>query len=245
MSDGTTLLFGLPGVRVERVERLADGTRVVHVATADEAAACPACGVLSTSVKGRVRTSPRDIGYGEDRIVVCWSKTRWRCREDYCERSSFTEAIAQVPSRARTTRRLRTQIGAAIGEAARSVTEAANSHGVSWPTAHRAFVAHAEGLLGEPDPTPVLGIDETRRGKPRWEHCTATGRWVRVDPWDTGFVDLAGDQGLLGQREGRTGATVIAWLSERSVAFREAIQLSVAMKKSPLVAKWRSPLVAR
>ena len=31
MSDGTTLLFGLPGVRVERVERLPDGTRVVHV----------------------------------------------------------------------------------------------------------------------------------------------------------------------------------------------------------------------
>jgi transposase len=35
------------------------------------------------------------------------------------------------------------------------------------------------------------------------------GRWVRVDPWDTGFVDLAGGQGLLGQREGRSGAAVI------------------------------------
>jgi hypothetical protein len=60
----------------------------------------------------------------------------------------------------------------------------------------------AEGLLREPEPTRVLGIDETRRGKPRWEHCTETGRWVHVDPWDTGFVDLAGDQGLHGQREG-------------------------------------------
>jgi hypothetical protein len=53
---------------------------------------------------------------------VRWTKTRWRCRQDYCERSSFTEAIAQVPARARTTRRLRTQIGAAIGDAARSVS---------------------------------------------------------------------------------------------------------------------------
>jgi hypothetical protein len=45
VSDGTTLLFGLPGVRVERVERCADGTRVVHVVTAEEtAAACPSCG---------------------------------------------------------------------------------------------------------------------------------------------------------------------------------------------------------
>ena len=225
MSDGTTLLFGLPGVRVERVERLADGTRVVHVVTAEEtAAACPACGVVSTSVKGRGSTSPRDIPYGEEQIIVRWNKTRWRCREDYCERGSFTESIPQVPCRARTTGRLRTQIGAAIGDAARAVSEVAAAHGVSWPTAHRAFVAHAAARLAEPQPTPVLGIDETRRGKPRWERCEATGRWVRVDPWDTGFVDLAGSQGLLGQREGRTGAAVIDWLSQRSAQFREAVQ---------------------
>jgi transposase len=225
VSDGTTLLFGLPGVRVERVERCADGTRVVHVVTAEEtAAACPSCGVLSTSVKARVITSPKDIPYGLGRILVRWHKTRWRCREDYCDRGSFAEAIAQVPARSRTTVRLRTAIGAAIGDAARSVSEVADSHGVSWPTAHRAFVAHAEALLAEPQPTPLLGIDETRRGKPRWQRCTETGRWVRVDPWDTGFVDLAGEQGLLGQREGRTSAAVIDWLSKRSDEFRAGVQ---------------------
>ena len=224
MSDGTTLLFGLPGVQVERVEQRADGTRVVHVVTADEtAAACPGCGVVSTAVKERVTTSPKDIPYG-DRIEVRWHKTRWRCWEDYCQKSSFTEAIAQVPPRARTTTRLRTQVGAAIGDAARAVSEVAGAHGVSWPTAHRAFVAHAEAQLTEPDPVRVLGIDETRRGKPRWEQCAKTRRWVRVDPWDTGFVDLAGDQGLLGQREGRTGAAVIDWLRERTPEFREAVE---------------------
>jgi transposase len=225
VSDGTTLLFGLPGVRVERVERCADGTRVVHVVTAEEtAAACPSCGVLSTSVKARVITSPKDIPYGLGRILVRWHKTRWRCREDYCDRGSFAEAIVQVPARSRTTVRLRTVIGAAIGDAARPVSEVADSHGVSWPTAHRAFVAHAEALLAEPQPTPLLGIDETRRGKPRWQRCTETGRWVRVDPWDTGFVDLAGEQGLLGQREGRTSAAVIDWLSKRSDEFRAGVQ---------------------
>ncbi len=122
MTDGTTLLFGLPGVDVERVERLADGTRVGHAVTAGEAAAaCPSCGVVPTSVKARVTTSPRDIPYGQDRIIARWSKTRWRCREDHCGRSLFTESIPQVPARARTTGRLRTQIGAAIGEAAHSV----------------------------------------------------------------------------------------------------------------------------
>jgi len=135
---------------------------------------------------------------------VRWNKTRWRCREDYCQRSSLTESIEQVPPRARTTRRLRTQIGKAIGDAARSVAEVAASHCVPWPTAHRAFVAHADEQLTEPEPSRVFGSDETRRGKPRWKYCDEEQRWVRIDPWDTGFVDLAGDQGLLGQREGRT-----------------------------------------
>jgi transposase len=180
--------------------------------------------VLSTSVKARVTTSPKDIPYGEGRIMLRWHKTRWRCREDYCARSSFSEVIAQVPARARTTGRLRTQIGAAIGDAARSVAEVAGAHGVSWPTAHRAFVAHADAVLTEPQPTPVLGIDETRRGKPRWEFSADTQRWVRVDPWDTGFVDLAGDQGLLGQRAGRTGAAVVDWLRERSDEFRAGVE---------------------
>ena len=225
MSDATTLLFGLPGVRAERVERRDDGARVVHVVTNEEtAAACPRCGVVSTSVKEYLTTTPRDIPYGQDRILVRWNKTRWRCKEDYCPRDSFTEAIAEVPPRARTTRRLREQMGAAIGEAARSVAEVADAHGVSWPTAHRAFVTHAEHLLSEPAPTAVLGIDETRRGRPRWERHDVTGRWVRVDPWDTGFVDLAGDQGLLGQAEGRTAAAVIDWLTARGPEFGDAVQ---------------------
>jgi transposase len=219
------LLFGLPGVRVERVERRDDGARVVQVITDEPtAAACPGCGVVATSVKEHVTTSPKDIPYGAERIMVQWNKTRWRCKEDYCERKSFTEAIGEVPARARTTRRLRTAMGAAIGEAARSVAEVADAHAVSWPTAHRAFVAHAEQMLGEPAPTPILGIDETRRGKPRWVQCAATGRGVRVDPWDTGFVDLSGDQGLLGQAEGRTAAAVIDWLAARGPEFCDAVQ---------------------
>ncbi|WP_197487775.1 transposase [Rhodococcus sp. LB1] len=103
-------------------------------------------------------------------------------------------------------------------------TEVAAAHEVSWPTAHRAFVAHAEALLTEPAPVRVLGIDETRRGKPRWGYRKNIGRWVRVDPWDTGFVDLDGDQGLLGQKEGRTTAAVVQWLRERTPEFREAIE---------------------
>lgn len=97
----------------------------------------------------------------------------------------------------------------------------AKSVGVSWPTAHAAFVAHTGRILGSPAPVWVLGIDETRRGKPRWTRDVHARRWVRVDPWDTGFVDLAGDQGLLGQVEGRTSAAVTDWLTAQSTLFRE------------------------
>jgi hypothetical protein len=95
---------------------------------------------------------------------------------------------------------------------------------VSWPTAHRAFIEHAEARLVEPEPVRVLWIDETRRGRPRWEYCIETQRWVRVNPWDTGFVDLDGEQGLLGQHTGRTSAAVIAWLQAPTPHFREAVE---------------------
>ena len=237
MTDGTTLLFGLPGVRVERVEQLDDGTRVVHVVTADEAAAaCPDCGVVSTSPKEYPTTSPKDIPYGRERIVVIWRKTRWRCKQDYCGKGSFTETIEQIPARTRTTGRLRTAIGTAIGDAGRSVAEVAAAHRVSWPTAHRAFVDHAEAVLAEPDPVSRLGLDETRRGKPRWTQDRQTGRWKRIDAWDTGFVDLDGVQGLLGQREGRSSAAVIDWLRERSPEFRQRIEF-VAIDPAAVYAK--------
>ena len=47
---------------------------------------------------------------------------------------------------------------------------------------------------------------------------------MRVDPWDTGFVDLDGDQGLLGQRQGRTRAAGRRLALERTPAFREAVE---------------------
>jgi len=72
------VLFGLPGVRVQRVERDESGGRVVHVETGSDTAAagCPGCGVVSTSVKGQVTTSPRDIPYGQVGIEVVWHKIR-------------------------------------------------------------------------------------------------------------------------------------------------------------------------
>jgi hypothetical protein len=86
----------------------------------------------------------------------------------------------------------------------------AAAHGVSWPTVQRAVVAHGLVELVEPEPVGVLGMDETRFGRPRWlpdgHHDDGRMRWQRTDPWETGFVDITGEQALLGQVDGRTSA---------------------------------------
>jgi transposase len=63
--------------------------------------------------------------------------------------------------------------------------------------------------LSDLDRARPLGAPE--RGRPRWI-AGPDGGWVRSDLWETGFVDLAGGQGLLGQVDGRTTAAVRGWL---------------------------------
>ena len=181
MENGTTKLLGLAGVAVARVERddVADErARVVHVVTDDPGAACcPDCGTPSSSPKAWVTTRPKDLPYGPDPVELVWRKRRWRCQNPGCRRKTFTEAIEAVPPRMRTTTRLREAIAAGV-EAGRAVDEVATAHGVSWPTAQRAVAAYAARELGEPEPTPLLGMDETRFGRPRWIRARRAGRPV-------------------------------------------------------------------
>ena len=124
-----------------------------------------------------------------------------------------------MPAGMRTTTRLRTALAVAV-EDGRDQSEVAAAHGVSWPTVQRAVVVHGAVELVEPEPVRVLGMDETRFGRPRWlpdgHHDDGRIRWMRTDPWETGFVDITGDQSLLGQVDGRTSAAVQAWLAART-----------------------------
>ena len=231
MEDGSgdaTRLLGLAGLGVERVALTSLGIRVVQLVTADpDAARCPDCRQRSTSGKEWTLTRPRDLPVGGTGVRLQWRKRRWRkrrwrCRTATCTRQTFTEQVPELPARARTTRRLRVRLATAV-EDGRSQTEVAATFGVSWPTVQRAVVAHAQAELGEPTPTPVLGIDETRFGRPRWTR--GAGGWVRSEPWETGFVDLAGGQGLLGQVDGRATAAVRSWLEQRTPEFRAAVEV--------------------
>ena len=216
---------------MERVALTALGVRIVQLVTDDpDAARCPACRVVSTSGKDWVLTRPHDLPCGGGQVAVQWRKRRWRCRTQACKRQSFTEQVAQVPAGMRTTTRLRTALAVAV-EDGRDQSEVAAAHEVSWPTVQRAVIVHGAVELVEPEPVRVLGMDETRFGRPRWlpdgHHDDGRIRWVRTDPWETGFVDITGEQSLLGQVDGRTSAAVKAWLDARSEAFRAGIEVVV------------------
>ena len=200
---------------------------VVHVATVDEGArACPQCGVLSTTRKGRRLTHPRQLPYGGRRVELYWHKSRWFCAEALCPRTSFTEQVRQVPAGARLTGALRRATGRAVADDGRTVIQAGRDLGVSWPTAQAAFERYAERILPDQPPvTGAVGIDETRRGKPVWKENPSTGTWELVaDAWHIGFVDAVGGQGLLGQVEGRNAASVAAWLTAQSETWKQQVE---------------------
>ncbi len=132
----------------------------------------------------------------------------------------------------------------------RSVAAVAGDYRCGWHTVHEHVITIAdEALSSEPAPVLVLGIDETRRGKANWEHDPALGRRVWVDRWDTGLVDITGNQGLLGQVNGRNSAVVIDWLTQRDPAWRAqithvAIDLSAVYAKAARDALPQAKLIA-
>ncbi len=159
---------------------------------------------------------PRDVRRGGDPVHLWWVKRRWKCDQEGCDRKTFTEGLPQVPPRCRITARLREQAGAEIADRGITPAEAARHAGISWPAAHDAFAAASGPVLDQaPAPVAHLGIDEHRRGRPRWRIDEQTGEYLLLaDRWHTCFFDLSGEQGLLGQVEGRTADDAAYWLAQ-------------------------------
>jgi transposase len=224
-----TALFGVDGVEVVEVEVEVSGEVTVWPATADGGVpVCPGCGTVAGRVHERVVTRPGDLRLG-GQVAVVWLKRRWKCGDTGCGRATFTESVPQIPPRARLTERLREQTAALIADQEMSVAAASRAAGVSWPTAHQAFTRSADAMLAGPMAVvDVLGIDETRRGRPRWHKDPDTGEYVLdADRWHTGFVDVSGDQGMLGQVEGRTADDASYWLHQAGPAWRQRVRVVV------------------
>jgi transposase len=226
--DTGSVLFGVEGLQVIDAEAGPDGVVTVWVVTdCPGAAACPDCGTASARPHELAVTRPRDVARGLDRLEVRWLKRRWKCPDEGCERKTFTESLPAVPPRCRITGRLRELAGREVAERGITPAEAARGCGISWPAAHDAFAAAADRVLAAPcAPVAQLGIDEHRRGRPRWRIDEGTGEYVQLaDRWHTCFYDLSGRQGMLGQVEGRTADDAAYWLAGATPAWRDAIRV--------------------
>lgn len=221
------MLFGIDGVTVTEVDR-EPGGRVTVWALACGPAACPRCGTVSQRVHEWVTTRPRDVRSGGQEVELCLVKRRLECGEDSCPQGTFTESVPQVPPRCTITRRLREHAGREVAGRGITPAEAARDAGISWPSAHAAFTETADAILGdEIAPVAHLGIDEHRRGRPRWRRDTDSGEYVQVaDRWHTCFYDLSGGQGMLGQVEGRTADDAAYWLAGATQDWRDAVQVA-------------------
>jgi transposase len=226
--DTASALFGVEGLRVTDAQAGPGGALEVWAVTDwPGAAACPDCGALSDRPHEMVLARPRDARRAGDPVDLRWVKRRWKCTQESCERKTFTGHLPQVPPRCRITRRLREQAGAEVAERGITPAEAARHAGVSWPVAHDAFAAAAAPVLDQPAaPVAHLGIDEHHRGRPRWKLDEGTGEYVQLaDRWHTCFYDLSGEQGMLGQVEGRTADDAAYWLAGAAPAWRDAVRV--------------------
>ncbi|QBF45103.1 ISL3 family transposase [Janibacter limosus] len=220
--DAASTIFNLPGYRVIDAVDLPDVGRRVTVASTDPPG-CPGCGVIATKVHSRRLQRVRDVPVA-GAVEVVWAKRRWFCSEPRCGRGTFAEATRQVPRFARSTRRLKDQVVAAVIVSGRAAAEVARAHQISWWLVQSALTSAAV-MLPDVDDVVVtrLGIDEHRYRSVRFFR-DQSGAWRRYEPWMTTLVDLTTGQ-VLGVVQGRDSTAVVAWLAERSPAWRERVQV--------------------
>ena len=221
--DAATVIFNLPDYRVIGTEVLAFGQRRIRIESTAEAG-CPSCGVIGARVHSRRSQRLRDIPIAGP-VEVRWSKRRYFCDEYLCARRTFVEETAQVPRRARSTRRLRDALVSAVIASGRAASETAASFGVSWWLVQRALDAAARTLPDVDRLAPrMLGIDEHRYRSVRFFRDPETNAWKRYEPWMTTIVDLDTGQ-VLGIVDGRDSEGVGEWLFARPLQWRLGVQV--------------------
>jgi transposase len=224
--DMSSVLFGVPGLRVVEAEQEPDGMLTVWAVPAGPPR-CPGCGWPAAGVHQHVASGAKDLRCGGRPVRLRVHKRRLECGNPECPVVTFTEPVPQLPPRCKVTPRLKDQAAGEVADRGVTPAEAARHAGIAWHTAHGAFTAAAEEILDAPlAPVTHLGIDEHRRGKPRWRRDETTGEYeLLADRWHTCFSDLSGGQRMIGQVQGRTADDAAYWLALAPPAWRDRIQV--------------------
>jgi transposase len=187
----------------------------VHIASTMPRPSCSSCGTPAR-VKQTMRRRLVDLPSFGRPVVTVWRQIQWRCANDACRVRSWmqTDPRIVIGNRGITDRAARWACEQ-VGRHGRSVAEVADDLGCDWHTVNRAVISYGTALVDDPQrigPVATFGLDETafvRRGK------------FRRRLWST---QLVGDGQLLDVVQGRDAAPACAWLRQRPLAWRDAIE---------------------
>ena len=222
----TDELFGVEGVHVLDVTTRQDGKVVLDVETDQVLAGCAACGVVAVGHGRRVVRLHDTPSFGRP-VLVRWRKRIWRCAEQACEVSTWTEDHPYAAKRSKLTTRAIAWAVDALRHDDTTVSAIARHLGVDWHTAWGGIGPEAERRVAAPgrlSGVKTLGVDEHiwRPG------LRSTTKAVTV------MVDLTRDQHghlharLLDAVEGRSGTAYADWLKE------EGLEVTVTVEHAAL-----------
>jgi transposase len=217
--DGSaaTAMLGLSGFVLLAVSEYAGELEQAIETTAVEDF-CRGCGVAAR-LHDRRPTWVRDLPAGGRPVTLVWVKRVWRCVQQGCPRSTWTETSEHIRPRAAWTERARREACRRVGEDGHSVAQVAAACGVGWATVMAAVRDHGRPLVDDPARlagVAALGVDETAFLAANVEHPTL---------FVTGIVDVAAPR-LLDVVDGRSAKALSAWVSGRSEAWRDGVEVA-------------------
>lgn len=178
------LLLGVEGVHISAVIGAGTGL-LLHVETGEDLTGCPDCRVVAIG-HGRCQVRLHAIPYSAGQCSCSGPSPVWRCPDDDCLRTTFTEEHQLAGPRSKLTARAARWAIDGLQRFDTSVSALAHQLGASWHTALDAIRAEAIRRIGIPERLSgvnALGVDEHV-----WSHIGPPGSGVV-----TGIVDHTRD----------------------------------------------------
>ena len=204
--DFITALIGLPEFHAIDAEFTEDGTVLLAVALAWDAAICPECSRPSASVLEYVPRLSRDLSLSGRRVYLGFEQRRFRCL--HCQRS-FLEGLPSIASPgAPYTKRYEEWIVRQVNHS--NVQRVAQQEGLSWESVQRILqrVAEQEGLLKPPAVVRWVAFDEIALKKRHQQYALV--------------VSAPEEARILAVLEGRTKEDLCQWLEQTWTAAQRA-----------------------
>ena len=183
---------------------------------------CPSCAVLATG-HGRREVLLHDLPCAGVPMRVLWRKRIYRCLEDACEISTFSEVHDLAAPRGKLTTRAIAWAVAQLRSHDIAVSALADMLGVAWNTVWHAIAPVIEDQLAAED--RLAGVNALGADEHVWRHVGPPGTGLV-----TGIVDHSrGEDGrprarLLDLVKGRTGAAYGNWLTDQGQEFTAGIR---------------------